>query len=164
MDRPDDRPVKPPLSIPPPLVMLALLGVGLAIHFAFPARLLPKGWAQFVVGIPIASAGLAFGMTGNAIFNRVGTDDRFAKPTTVIVTDGPFSVVRNPMYIGLVTISLGIVLAVNAAWALIQLPALVAYLTLGPIKNEEAYLAERFGNEYLDYKGSVPRWVPRLGG
>ena len=66
------------------------------------------------------------------------------------------------MYVGLVLIFLGVVLTVNAALALVALPALVLFLHFGVIHREEAYLEQRFGNEYLDYKASVPRWIPRL--
>ena len=59
-------------------------------------------------------------------------------------------------------IYLGIVLTVNAAWALLGLPILVAYLHLGVIRREEEYLEDCFEGEYLAYKAKVPRWIPRL--
>jgi protein-S-isoprenylcysteine O-methyltransferase Ste14 len=62
----------------------------------------------------------------------------------------------------LVSAYLGIVLAVNAAWALVGLPVLVLWLHFGVIRREETYLEARFGDEYLDYKASVPRWIPKL--
>lgn len=157
-----DRAVKPPLGIPPPIVTLLLLGAGLGVHFAFPQTIFAEGWVQFAVGIPVTAIGLGFGLRANMEFNRAGTDDRFAEPTSAIVTTGSNARVRNPMYVGLVLIYLGIVLTVNAAWALLGLPVLVVYLHFGVIRREEEYLEDRFGDEYLDYKASVPRWIPRL--
>ncbi len=167
MDTPEisstDKPVKPLLGIPPPLVTLLILGAGLGIHFGISKVLIfPEGWVQFAVGILIIVLGLGFGLRANKEFSRVGTDDRFAAPTSVIVTTGSNARVRNPMYVGLVLIYLGIVLTVNAAWALVGLPVLVLWLHFGVIRREEAYLEARFGSEYLDYKGSVPRWIPQL--
>lgn len=157
-----EGPVKPALGVPPPLVTLLLLGVGLAIHFAFPQRIFPEGWVQFAVGIPVIAVGLGLGLSANVLFRRVGTDDRFAKPASVIVQTGPFARTRNPMYVGLVLIYLGVVLAVNAAWALVGLPVLVLYLHFGVIRREERYLEDRFGDEYINYKATVSRWIPGL--
>lgn len=158
-----DQPVKPLLGIPPPLVTLIILGAGLGIHFGVSKVLIfPEGWVHYVVGILLIILGLGFGLRANMEFSRVGTDDRFAKPTSAIVSTGFNSRVRNPMYVGLVVIYLGIVLTVNAAWALVGLPVLALWLHFGVIHREEAYLEARFGSEYLDYKNSVPRWIPRL--
>ena len=158
-----DQPVKPLLGIPPPIVTLLILGAGLGIHFGISKVLIfSEGWVQFVVGIPIIVLGLGFARSAIMEFNRVGTDDSFAAPTSVIVTSGSNARVRNPMYVGLVLVYLGIVLTVNAAWALVGLPVLILWLQFGVIRREEAYLEARFGSEYLDYKASVPRWIPRL--
>jgi protein-S-isoprenylcysteine O-methyltransferase Ste14 len=158
-----DKPVKPLLGIPPPIVTLLILGAGLGIHFGISKVLIfSEGWVQFAVGIPIIVLGLGFGLKANKEFSRVGTDDRFAAPTSAIVTTGSNARVRNPMYVGLVLIYLGIVLTVNAAWPLVGLPVLVLWLHFGVIRREEGYLATRFGEEYLDYKASVPRWIPKL--
>ena len=160
---PSDQPVKPLLGIPPPIVTLLILGASLGIHFGISKVLIfPEGWVQFVVGIPIIVFGLGFARSAIMEFNRVGTDDRFAAPTSAIVTSGSNARVRNPMYVGLVLIYLGIVLTVNAAWALVGLPVLILWLHFGVIRREEAYLEARFGSEYLDYKASVPRWIPKL--
>ena len=157
-----DKPVKPPLGVPPPAVTLLLLGVGLGIHFASPQTILPEGWVQFAVGIPVIAVGLGFGMRAIAAFSHAGTDDRFAKATSVIVTTGLNARTRNPMYMGLTLIYLGLVLTINAVWALVGLPVLVLYLHFGVIRREERYLEDRFGDEYMDYKASVPRWIPQL--
>ncbi|HEX9761549.1 MAG TPA: hypothetical protein VGA97_00485, partial [Acidimicrobiia bacterium] len=78
-----DQPVKPLFGMPPPLVTLLILGVGLGIHFGISKVLIfPEGWVQFAVGIPIAVLGLAFGLRANMEFNRADTDDRFAAPTS----------------------------------------------------------------------------------
>ncbi len=63
--------MKPLLSIPPPLVTLLILGVGLGIHLGISKVLIfPEGWVQFAVGIPIIILGLGFGLRANVEFNR----------------------------------------------------------------------------------------------
>lgn len=160
---PTDAPVKPLFGIPPPIVTLLILGAGLGVHFGISkVFILPEGWVQLVVGIPIVVFGLGFNLRTFTEFKRVGTDDSFAEPTSQIVTVGTNARVRNPMYVGQVLIYLGIVLAVNAAWALAGLPILILWLHFGVIVREEAHLEARFGSEYLDYKTAVPRWIPKL--
>lgn len=154
--------VKPIFGAPPPLVALLLIAVGLGIHFAYPARLLPEGWIQFVVAAPLLVLGVALSAGSVKRFSRAGTDERYAEPTSAIVRDGPYARTRNPMFLGLALIYLGVVVAVNVAWTLIGAPVLIIYLHHGVINREEHYLDERFGDEYTSYTKRVPRWIPRL--
>ena len=154
--------VKPLFGFPPPLVALLLIAVGLGIHFAVPALLLPEGWIQFVVAAPLVVAGAALAAGSVKRFDIAGTDERYAEPTSAIVRDGPYALTRNPMFLGLVVLHLGLVVAVNAAWALIGVPVLIFYLRYGVISREERFLEQRFGDEYANYKRRVPRWIPAL--
>ncbi len=82
-------------------------------------------------------------------------------PTTIIVTTGVFSFSRNPLYLGVVCILIGIALAFNLAWVLVFLiPSLIAchYVLIAP---EERYLTTKFGEEYRAYAASVLRWLGR---
>ncbi|HUE97314.1 MAG TPA: isoprenylcysteine carboxylmethyltransferase family protein [Longimicrobiaceae bacterium] len=153
--------VKPLLGFPPPLVALLLIGVGLGIHRAFPARLLPEGWIQFLVALPLLGLGAGLAMRSVKAFQRVGTDERYAGPTSVIVQDGLYGRTRNPMFLSLVLLHLGVVVAANAGWALLGVPALILYLRFAVISREERFLEGRFGDEYTRYKARVPRWIPR---
>lgn len=154
--------VKPLFGFPPPLVALLLIAVGLGIHFAFPARLLPEGWIQFVVAAPLLVSGVALSARSVKRFDLASTDERYAEPTSAVVQDGPYGRSRNPMFLGLLLIHLGVVVAVNAAWALVGVPVLITYLRYGVIGREERFLEEHFGDSYRNYEGRVPRWVPAL--
>lgn len=154
--------VKPLFGFPPPLAALLLIAVGLGVHFAFPARVLPEGWIQFVVAAPLILLGAALSARSVKRFGLADADERYAEPTSAIVQDGPYAHTRNPMFLGLALIHLGVVIAVNAAWALIGVPALIIYLRYGVIGREERFLEGRFGDEYRNYKQRVPRWIPAL--
>lgn len=156
--------MKPPLGLPPPLVALLLITVGLGLHFVFPVLLLPEGWVQFVVAVPLAVLGVALAAGSVKRFDRAGTDERYAEPTSVVVQDGLYRHTRNPMFVGLVLIHLGVVVALNAAWALIGVPVLIIYLRYGVISREERFLEKRFGDDYRNYKRTAPRWIPALKG
>ncbi len=149
----------PRVLVPPPLLYAVPLAIGLAFHFAFPARFLPAGWVQLALGLPLVAVAVVLYATAIGTLRKAATDFRFAKPTTAIVTRGPFRLSRNPIYLANTLVFLGTALATNALWALVLLPLAVALVTVGAIYPEERYLKERFGQEYLDYKARVRRWL-----
>lgn len=77
----------------------------------------------------------------------------------MIVQHGPYRLSRNPMYLSLAVIVLGIALAVNTVWLVAVLPVLLLWLQRGVIHREERYLARRFGEEYQAYRSRVRRWI-----
>ena len=147
------------VKVPPPLVYVLVFVVGLALHFIFPVRFLPFGWVQLAVGLPIL--GIAGGLVLWALWTmrRAATTFSMYKPTTTIVTQGAYRFSRNPAYLALTIVYIGIALAVNALWILVLAPVTVVSISLSVIKNEERYLELKFGDEYLRYKTRVRRWI-----
>jgi len=80
------------------------------------------------------------------------------KPTTTIVTQGPYQYTRNPMYVSLMMVQTSIAILFGNVWILIMLIPLVLILHYGVVVPEEHYLERKFGEEYLAYKRSVRRW------
>ncbi|MGE5443670.1 MAG: methyltransferase family protein [Ignavibacteriales bacterium] len=81
------------------------------------------------------------------------------KPTTAIVTDGPFRFSRNPIYVGFAFLYLGVGLWLNALWVVVMLVPLLLVIQSYVIVREERYLELKFGQEYLQYKARVRRWL-----
>lgn len=79
--------------------------------------------------------------------------------TRVIIDRGPFGVSRNPLYVGLVALSLGAALVVPSFWALVLVPIGLGLLWWGAVVPEERYLSARFGAAYDDYRRRVRRWL-----
>jgi protein-S-isoprenylcysteine O-methyltransferase Ste14 len=79
-----------------------------------------------------------------------------------LVMDGPYSLVRNPMYLGILCIAFGVIMLLFQWWTLLIFIIFFAGRYLPLIKTEEKILAEKFGKQYLDYKKSVPRILPDL--
>jgi protein-S-isoprenylcysteine O-methyltransferase Ste14 len=81
---------------------------------------------------------------------------------TKLIDTGPFSIVRNPLYVfsflGLLGIGL---ITVRLSIAALLCGAFVCYYSW-VVEREESHLAERFGDTYQDYKRRVPRWLPRF--
>lgn len=88
-------------------------------------------------------------------FHKIGTTAHVYKPATA----GPYRITRNPMYLALSLLYLGIGLMTGGIWVLgLIIPAVVT-MNLGVIAREERYLERKFGPAYLSYKTSVRRWL-----
>ena len=89
---------------------------------------------------------------------RAGTNIRPDRPATVIVTDGPFRFSRNPLYLSLTLVYVGIASMMNALWPLLLLVPLLLIVQRGVVLREERYLEAKFGETYRSYKTRVRRW------
>lgn len=143
---------------PPPVLYLGALAMGLGLHLAFPVRVLPQGIAVVVGGIGCLFFA-ALGGTGLWALRRAGTSQNPRKPTTTLVVSGPFRISRNPLYLSLLCLYVGIALVVNSPWLLLLAVPLIAVLRLGVIGPEERYLERKFGDEYRRYRSRVRRWL-----
>lgn len=81
------------------------------------------------------------------------------RPTTALVSSGPFRFTRNPLYLGLTVFYAGLMIVFELTWGLLFLPIVVWLVTVWVIVPEEKYLEEKFGTEYLNYKSRVRRWI-----
>jgi len=90
---------------------------------------------------------------------HAGTPTNPYKPVSNIVTEGPFRYTRNPAYLSMTMIYVGVATLANALWAILLLPAVLLAIRRGVIEREERYLEGKFGEEYLRYKARVRRWI-----
>ncbi len=81
------------------------------------------------------------------------------KPTTAIVSSGPFRFTRNPLYLSVTLIYLGLTLAVNTWWAFLLLGPVLLFIHFGVVLREERYLERRFGESYREYRLRVRRYL-----
>lgn len=77
-----------------------------------------------------------------------------------LVTNGPFAIVRHPMYAGLILASVGALL-IYFTWTTLYF-ALFAPLTIVRARREEQALAEEFGEQWQRYCRQVPMLIPQL--
>ena len=80
-------------------------------------------------------------------------------PTRALVTTGIHGWSRNPIYLGMFLIYIGIGLVVRSPWILILTVLLAVTMRYGVVAREETYLERRFGDAYRDYKARVRRWL-----
>ena len=81
------------------------------------------------------------------------------KPTDVIVVRGPYRFSRNPIYLAMVFLQLGIGVWANSLWFFVLAMLSALLLAWGVISREERYLERKFGDGYLAYKARVRRWL-----
>lgn len=76
------------------------------------------------------------------------------------IKDGPYRLVRNPMYLGTLLIGIGVVLVLIKLWLSVIFLASYFFIYIPQIKKEEDYLLKKFGEEYKNYCKTVPRYFP----
>ena len=150
----------PSVHFPPPLLFVLGFAFAWLLHRRWPLALLQNPSAVSVsFGWLLISAGLALLAAGLLTFLRHRTGIYPNQPATTMVMNGPYRFTRNPMYVALTTLYLGIALLLNMLWALLLLPVVIVVLQLAVIRREERYLKEKFGEAYMDYCRRVRRWL-----
>lgn len=145
---------------PPPLLLLIALVLGGALDLAWPLAVLdvPPRIALAALGGALIVFALFVSLAGSRRFERAGTPVQPWRPSTTLVTDGIFAHVRNPMYLGFLTLTAGLALVFAGEWLLMAALALWLVLHTGVVRREERYLTARFGDAYRDYMRRVPRY------
>lgn len=143
---------------PPPLIFLAALLIGFALEFVWPRPFAPE-WARIVLGPALILLAIGFAYAGKREFELAGTAVKPWVPSSAIVTAGPYRISRNPMYLSMAVLIVGVALAADSLWLLAVTVGFVGIMQRGVILREEAYLERRFGTVYTDYKARVRRWI-----
>jgi len=146
------------VRIPPPLIYVAGFLLGVALELAVPIDALPLALA-LAAGLIGFAIWLALDGAAMMHFSRARTSIVPMKPSTALVTTGPYRITRNPMYVGMAALYAGLALALGVIWALAFLPLVLFAVDRLVIAREEPYLEARFGEDYREYKLRVRRWV-----
>ncbi len=148
------------VRFPPPLVFLGFLLLGVAAQ-VFTVRLATDApWAvRAGVGVLLIAAGLGLALWAAVGFKRTGRRPEPWLPSTVLILEGPYRFSRNPMYVGMTAVQVGIGAALDNGWVvLLAFPAL-AVVHLIAVRPEEVYLEETFGADYQALKRRVRRYL-----
>jgi protein-S-isoprenylcysteine O-methyltransferase Ste14 len=142
----------------PTVIFAGILVLGFGLDMIWPAAFLPEGWG-FPVGLIVIFAAVNIKLFAAQEMVRVKTNLDIRKPAKDLATSGLYSVSRNPLYIGMILLNIGIGCIVNSWWIFLLSAALAAILQKGVIEPEEAYLEKKFGEKYRRYKARVRRWI-----
>ena len=156
-DDPSSHPDHAEVAFHPPLLLLGAIALGFAARWLALAEFLPSGVA-LTVGPTLTVAAFGIFLWAALTMHRGGASIPTGQPTDRIIAGGPYQFSRNPIYLGMVLLQIGIGFWANSLW-FIGLAALsVVLLTWGVISREERYLTRKFGQTYVTYKESVRRW------
>jgi protein-S-isoprenylcysteine O-methyltransferase Ste14 len=146
-----------PRIIPPVYLLLANVLL-LAMHFLLPIRQLMEGPWRLVGLVPFVS-GVAMVSWTIAKFRVTKTTIMPGEVSDRLMTDGPFRLSRNPIYIGMVLILAGQATVLGSLGPWLIIPLFIWIIRRNIIPVEEAMLSGKFGDEYRRYQDRVRRWV-----
>ncbi len=150
----------PGVYIPPPLIYAAVFLLSLPAQ-----RYFPMG-NQFIYGITANILGTIGIMAGlllviPAIYQFIRTKNTLitVKPAHSLQHSGIYRFSRNPMYLGLLLLYVGLAFLIGNWWTLLFVPLLIVIVTYFVIRPEEKYLGRAFGESYRAYRRKVRRWI-----
>ena len=154
----DQQPDRAGVVFPPPLIALLALGAAAGLHYLWPLPIAARS-LSLTLGVALCVFGVGIAGWGRATLARSGTNVNPYKPTTSIVTAGPYRFTRNPLYVGLQSLFLGLSFLIGTWWGLVLVVPAFLILHYGVVLREEAYLERKFGHAYLAYRRKVRRWL-----
>jgi protein-S-isoprenylcysteine O-methyltransferase Ste14 len=158
IDAQDDKSDHPGVIAPPPLIYLGFLALGFLLDWFWPVTVHVPNFLRYGLALALASVGVVIALAAFREFRRAKTNVLPHKPTTAIITSGPFASMRNPLYLALALLHSAVAIAAGNAWALMLLAPALLVINYFVIAREERYLEAKFGEDYLTYKNRVSRW------
>jgi protein-S-isoprenylcysteine O-methyltransferase Ste14 len=137
-------------------IILLLLSIG--FHFVFP--LLKFIFSPYnYLGFGLIIFGIIMNLWTDSLFKKKQTTVKPYEMPNFFVTSGPFKLSRHPMYLGMMSILLGVAIFLGS---LITFAFPIIFIMIMEklfIPLEEKNLEKKFGNQYIDYKKRVRRWI-----
>ncbi len=143
------------VKFPPPAALLLVIFICWVAepepHFPAPPF--------FFLGIAIAVAGFVLGFSGIRRFFAFGVHPSPLRPVSRLVTGGPYRFTRNPMYLGIEIMLIGVALTLGSYAFLVGALVMFLYFSFYVIPREETYMTRKFGAEYTEFCARVRRWI-----
>lgn len=159
MNRPDlagEHPVGDTLQ----LIALILFTIAIAIdYFFFHSYRIFGGMIPLIVRLPVGIFLIAFG--GWLALRGIQIVFSDLRPDPIMLTEGMFSRVRHPIYLGAMLVYIGVLsLTLSLFGAAVFILVAILYQWLA--KHEEELMLDIFGKEYREYIRQVPMWLPKV--
>jgi protein-S-isoprenylcysteine O-methyltransferase Ste14 len=153
--------INPVMRIPVPWVFILayLIGFVVQLYLPIPIRSPEIVRIALIAGVILVVIGLAVAFSALGIFRKRSTTTIPFETPTSLVTSGPYRFTRNPMYVGLTLVYLGVAGTRADIWPVIVLAVMLAYVNFIVLPVEERHLQNAFGDAYADYGARVRRWL-----
>ncbi len=142
----------------PPFLLAGSLLLGLLIR-----RIIPFNFLPWEISVPLGPVVIvaSFGLFLWAVLTmRAGhASIPTSEPTDAIVKSGPYRFSRNPIYVAMLALHVGVGVWTDSVWFFVLAGLSALLLWWGVISREERYLERKFGADYLVYKARVRRWI-----
>jgi len=148
----------PNVIAPPPIIALLHLVAGGILEAVVSTSVLSVVFARGF-GWILVFVGLVVVLICVWEFRRKGTNIPTRKPATRVVQSGFYRFTRNPIYLSFAVILVGAGIGFDSLWIALSVVPFIFVMNWGVIAREERYLEHKFGEEYLNYKSQVRRWV-----
>jgi len=154
-----DRDETAGVVLPPPLLYAGCFLLGVVLDWAFTLPRLPRpGWVLALGGFCLGLQAVV-GFSAFRALRRARTHVNPYKPSTAVVTSGIYRRSRNPIYLSMTLLYVGLALVLGRLGPLVLLLPGLLVLHFGVILREERYLDRKFGTPYRDYRARVRRWL-----
>ena len=142
----------------PPTYFIASLLLLVALHFIWPVKhLIPSPFRY--LGVTLIVIGLWLNLWADSLFKKRQTTVKPFERATTLMVEGPFRFTRNPMYLGMSLILAGLAVVLGSLTTFAVPVAFFVAMEVAFIRHEQKALEEAFGQEFLDYRQRVRRWL-----
>lgn len=143
---------------PAPVLYGTAFAVALAMEKLSPTQLLSFPVSAWL-GLTFIAVAIVMAVSAFKALAQAHTAFDARKSTTQIVTTGVFRFSRNPTYLSLTLLLIGIAFAISSLWVLVSVVPAVVATQWGVVLREERYLKAKFGEDYRSYASKVRRWL-----
>lgn len=142
----------PPVMLVMAILLMILVHAMVPLARAFDSPCTSTGFAVILMGILTIPWAVSRFRKAHTTIDPLGE-------ASSLVTSGPYSISRNPMYLGMLLILAGLAISLGTVSTLFVLPLFIGAVTKCHIAREENNLERIFGDRYLMYRRSVRRWI-----
>ena len=146
------RKIIPPVYLLITLILMWLLQYSLPVY-----QYLHEPVAY--LGIVLVFCGIIISAVSAGMFKKADTGIKPFDDATALITTGFYRYTRNPMYLGMFLMLFGVAFLLGGIGALFPIPVFILIIRNHFVLGEERFMEAAFGQQYIEYKSTVRRWI-----